>query len=235
MNAVVAGAYETPKRASTKCTAVEDGTIERSDLRLTDHIKEDEGPSPASNPMAIQMAKTRSQSAEFQRQQQEHHHQKAELASESDDVVEEVVVMTSVDSYARGQTLKIGTHRFPAPVSFDDVSLTDLTIIALIPWFDRAAVRGDAENEFSLLSLYEWDDKFYWVVSTDAISSRVWQCIIAVDDIDLANFVTIDVKRTRHVVAIANGLQTFAGGPLVNCTRVCAMLEWCHTDGTVPI
>lgn len=44
----------------------------------------------------------------------------------------------------------------------------------------------------------------------------MWQRIIAVGDIDFADFGTMDVKRTRHVAAVAKGLQTFAGGPLVD-------------------
>lgn len=36
------------------------------------------------------------------------------------------------------------------------------------------------------------------------------------DDIDLANFGTMDVKPMLHVVAVAKGLQTFAGGLTVD-------------------
>lgn len=36
------------------------------------------------------------------------------------------MVMTTVESNPRGQTIQIGTCRFPAPVSFDDVLLNDL-------------------------------------------------------------------------------------------------------------
>lgn len=53
-------------------------------------------------------------------------------------------------------------------------------------------------------------------MSTDALASLVWQRFIAVDDINLANFGTIDMKRTGHVAAVARDLQTFAGGPLAD-------------------
>lgn len=41
------------------------------------------------------------------------------------------------------------------------------------------------------------------------------QRIIAVDDLDLRNSGTIDIKRTRRVAPIANGFQTFGGGPSI--------------------
>lgn len=53
-------------------------------------------------------------------------------------------------------------------------------------------------------------------MSTDALASRVLQHIIAVDDTDLANYGTIEVKCTRHVGPVAKVLQTFASGPLVD-------------------
>lgn len=53
-------------------------------------------------------------------------------------------------------------------------------------------------------------------MSTDALASGVWQSIIAVDDIDTDNFDAFDAKCTRHVVAVAKCLQTFAGGPLLD-------------------
>lgn len=49
-------------------------------------------------------------------------------------------------------------------------------------------------------------------MGSEALSYRVWKRIIAVDDIYLAIFGTMDVNRTRHVVAVVKGLQTFAGG-----------------------
>lgn len=49
-------------------------------------------------------------------------------------------------------------------------------------------------------------------VSSEALKSRDWQTIIAVDNINLSNLGIMDVKRTRHVVTVAKGLQTFVGG-----------------------
>lgn len=100
-------------------------------------------------------------------------------------------------------------------MSSDDVSPTDFKRILLIPWFDRVVFRADFEAEYSSFAIYTWDDEFHWGVSTDALSSRLWQRLIAVNDIYQANFVLIDVKRTRHVSAVAKGLQTFSGGPLI--------------------
>lgn len=98
---------------------------------------------------------TKSQPNELKRQQrQQQEHQEAELVPESDYVVEEVVVMTTVESEPRGQTMQIGTRRFLAPVSFDDVSPKDFKWVALIPWFDLATMRADGKGEFSSLALY---------------------------------------------------------------------------------
>lgn len=49
-------------------------------------------------------------------------------------------------------------------------------------------------------------------MDSEALSSRVWQLIISVDDIDLSNYGNMIVKPTRRVAAVAKGLQTFAGG-----------------------
>lgn len=53
-------------------------------------------------------------------------------------------------------------------------------------------------------------------MSTNALASLVWQLIIAVDDVNLANYGTIDAKRARHVAAVDKCLQWFAGGLLVD-------------------
>lgn len=37
--------------------------------------------------------------------------------------------------------------------------------------------------------------------------------MIAVDDVDLANIGTIDVKRSLYMVEMAKGVQNIAGGP----------------------
>lgn len=100
-------------------------------------------------------------------------------------------------------------------MSFDDVSQTDLKMIALISSNCQAPVRADSEAEFSSLSLYALYDELYWSVSTDALVSQVWQSIIAFNDIDLANFGTFNVKHTRHVATAAKGLHKFTGGPLI--------------------
>lgn len=114
--------------------------------------------------------------------------------------------MTTNELDLRGQTVQIGVHQFPAPVSFDDVSPTEFKRISLIPWFDSTTVRADAESEFSLLALFGWDAESYWNVSNDALASRVLQRITAVADVYLSNYSTIDVKRDCHVSEVAKGL-----------------------------
>lgn len=57
---------------------------------------------------------------------------------------------------------------------------------------------------------------FYWDVSTEALSSRVWKRIIAVDDIDMANYGTMEMKRKRHCAALAKRLLTFGCGTLID-------------------
>lgn len=58
---------------------------------------------------------------------------------------------------------------------------------------------SNAEDEFSSLVLLAWDDDFYLGVTTDALASQLWKFIIVVDDVDLANYGTIDVKRAHHL------------------------------------
>lgn len=82
-----------------------------------------------------------------------------------------------------------------------------------MPWFDCTAVLAYNEGDFSSLSLFTLHDESFWDLGSEALTSRVWQRIIAVHDVDLSNFSRIDVKRTPHVSASAKGLQTFAGGP----------------------
>lgn len=117
--------------------------------------------------------------------------------------------MTTV-SNPRGRTVLIGARRFPVPVPLDYVVPLDCKRISLIPWLDRTAVLADVESDFESISLYAWDGEFFWGVGTEALESRVWQRIISVVDNNLANFGTIDLKRSRYVAAVAKGLQKFA-------------------------
>lgn len=66
------------------------------------------------------------------------------------------------------------------PVSYDGI-LDEFRAIASMPWFSRAAVQENAENDFEQLALYSWDDKSYWDVEAEELSSRVWKDIVAFD------------------------------------------------------
>lgn len=110
----------------------------------------------------------------------------------------------------------IGIRLSPATVSFDDVSPVDFKRMSLIWWFDRTSVLADADAKLSSLAHYAWKDELLYGESTDAHTCNVWQNIIAVYDVYLANFGIIDVKRTRHVASVAKGLLTFAGGWVVD-------------------
>lgn len=61
----------------------------------------------------------------------------------------------------RGQMMQIRTRRFSAPVSFDDVSPSDIKWIAFMTCLDFTAVLAYAEAEFSSLSLYTWEEEFF--------------------------------------------------------------------------
>lgn len=115
----------------------------------------------------------------------------------------------------RGQSIQIWTRLFLGQVSFDDMSPGDFKRISLIPWFDGTVVLADSDVELSSLAHYSSEKESFWGLRTDSLASRVWKNIIAVDDVDLTNFGIVDVKRTHHVGGVANGLLTFAGGPLV--------------------
>lgn len=77
-------------------------------------------------------------------------------------------------------------------------------------------MHADADANFSSLAHYSLEDKCIWSLCTDALAANLWQNIIAVDGIDLANFGPIYVKRTPHVAALAKHLPTFSGAALVN-------------------
>lgn len=68
----------------------------------------------------------------------------------------------------------------------------------------------DAEPELSSLCLYTCDDGMFWGVGSEELTFRVWHRIIAVNDGDLSNFGTLDIKRTRNFASVAEGLQTFS-------------------------
>lgn len=53
--------------------------------------------------------------------------------------------------------------------------------IASIPWFSKAAVEENSENEFETLSLYAWHGQFYSGFEVESLSSRVWRYLLAVN------------------------------------------------------
>lgn len=86
-------------------------------------------------------------------------------------------------------------------------------VIITSPWVSRTAEEADGENDFEHFELYAWDGQFFWVVKTEALSSRVWRDIIAVDDMNYHG--SAHDRKPLHVVHVANGMLTFAGGPSV--------------------
>lgn len=119
------------------------------------------------------MVVNRSQSAELRRQQQQQREQqqpqpelKVEAESEPEDVVEVVIEMVANEVDPRGQNVVIGPRRFPAPVTFEDITASHLKRMSMIQWFDRAAVLADVESDFESLSLYAWDDELFWGVGS---------------------------------------------------------------------
>lgn len=67
----------------------------------------------------------------------------------------------------------------------------------------------------------------------------MWQIIIAVDDIDLTYFGSVDNKRTRHVSDVAKVFQAFGGRVIgdvawsLHGASGCAMLGACDFDGAI--
>lgn len=72
---------------------------------------------------------------------------------------EVVIDMTELDPRGLPQTY-VGV-RYASPLSFDCVLPEACWANALIPWFTRAAIYEDAENDFNRLSLYAWDGQCY--------------------------------------------------------------------------
>lgn len=62
---------------------------------------------------------------------------------------------------------------YAAPVSFGGVHPNDFRGVSAIPWFSRAAVLADSENDFKQLELYAWESQFYWGVEVEALLSMV--------------------------------------------------------------
>lgn len=112
----------------------------------------------------------------------------------------------------RTQPVTIGGREFPAPVSFDDVPPTDFRRLVKIPWFDHAGVLADAANDYQLLEPYACDGEFFWRVGVEALRSRVWQNVIAVDDVDLSSFGSFDTRPEKYLAAVAKGMLTFGVG-----------------------
>lgn len=79
----------------------------------------------------------------------------------------------------------IGGSEYLAQTSYDDVLPEDTKSIAEIPWFRRQAILAEANNYFAALEHYTWDRELFWGIIMDALSSRVWYNLIAVDYTDL--------------------------------------------------
>ena len=115
----------------------------------------------------------------------------------------------------RGVPQVNGGVTYAAPSSFDGVQPKDTKAIATIPWFSTTAVRAGADDDYAQLVLYAWDGLFYWGVESEALSSRVWRDVIAVDDADLSYFGSSTSKMSRHVAEVMKGMVALPSGPLV--------------------
>lgn len=102
---------------------------------------------------------------------------------------------------------------YAVPNSYDGVPLDEHRAIGEMHCFSRSAVHADAKNDFEQLALYAWDGPFYWGVEVEALSSRVWSDVIAVDDIEFSYYGSADSKPTRHLGDVAKGMFALGGGP----------------------
>lgn len=90
----------------------------------------------------------------------------------------------------------------------EDFLLDDYRIIATIPWFSRRAVLADVESGFAALEHYEWDEEFFWGVRVDALSSRVWRDVFAVDEAYLSLRGSFYNKLIQFVSEVFKGLSS---------------------------
>lgn len=91
----------------------------------------------------------------------------------------------------------------------------DYLVIATIPWFSRTTVLACTEKDFEHLELYAWDGQFFWSVESEALGSRIWCEIIAVDGSDLNFHSSADARKSRHLANVAKGMLSLTGGLLV--------------------
>lgn len=90
-------------------------------------------------------------------------------------------------------------------VSLDDVLPEDVRQIAKIQWFWRREILAHSELSFEVFEHCAWDGEFSWGISIDALSSRVWHDVIAVDEADLCFRGSFDSKRVRDVSEVFKG------------------------------
>lgn len=84
-----------------------------------------------------------------------------------------------------------------------------------IPWFSRATVQADGKTMFAQLGLYTWDEKYYWGVDVEALASLAWRYVIAVYDVDLSYYGSVDRKRTRDVSDVVKEMLALVSRPLI--------------------
>lgn len=191
----------TGQRTVRKTENSEGESLDALDLSILDTSAEGQVvPTEADTEMEIVV--TRAHSAEDRQQQKE------ELSSERQDpIINEVKMDDTPDPREAPQTY--GGMTYGSSLSFDGVPPQEFRTIASIPWFTRTAVEEDAENYFGQLELYSWDGQFYRGFEDEALSSRVSQTLIDVNDDDISYYDwggSIKKKRARHVAEVAKGM-----------------------------
>lgn len=111
----------------------------------------------------------------------------------------------------------IGGIESPAPKSYEVVLPWNINRITEILWFSLQAVMADVNDDFAALERYDLDVEFFWGISVDALSSSVWQNLIALDDKDLyIGLFTVTEKRARHTRDVIKGVTSFSNAPTVD-------------------
>lgn len=85
-------------------------------------------------------------------------------------------------------------------------------------WFNRAAFRARAHNNYATWSLYALDGRFFPYVANDALRCRLWPAFYIVDDVDFQTYGDPFDKRVLHLRDVRRGTESclFSGQSIEN-------------------
>lgn len=92
---------------------------------------------------------------------------------------------TMTDPDPRSIVPTIGGVHYASTIELDDVVPVDFKVFSGIPFFTRQALLEDVGNDYAVLERHAWNCEYFWRTTEDAVISRVWRDVLAVDAADL--------------------------------------------------